>query len=120
MIELLIVAPIEKLRHQVPRGFNFTDEVFSEANLNDQISKEQNLTFELQRALSYLSNRYPHRIRSRWVELWSPGGLWCAIRYRLRSFPAIILNQGKILTGDDLKFKAFIEHITTILSTPQL
>ncbi|MEJ2484419.1 MAG: hypothetical protein P8Y68_01665 [Anaerolineales bacterium] len=119
MIELLIVAPLERYKHQVPRGFSFTDEMFSEAKLDDPISKAQNLTMELQRAVSYLAHRYPQRVRARWVELWSPGGLWCAIRYKLRSFPVIILNQTEILTGDDLKFKALIDHISETLAKPQ-
>ncbi len=119
MIELLIVAPLERTKHQVSRGFNFTGEVFSEAKLDDPISKAQDLTVDLQRAVSYLSNRYPHRVRARWVELWSPGGLWCAFRYRLRSFPAIILNQKEILTGDELKFKALIDYVSIVLSKPR-
>ncbi|MGD2027012.1 MAG: hypothetical protein PVI99_04280 [Anaerolineales bacterium] len=119
MIELLIVAPIEKLRHQVPRGFGFTDEVFSEARLKDPISDAQRLTAELQRALTYLANRYPRRIHSRWVELWSPGGLWCALRFRLRSFPAIVLNQKEVIIGENLEFHALIEYIPSILSQPQ-
>ena len=119
MIELLIVAPLERYRNQVPRGFSFTDEVFSEAKLDDPISKAQNLTREIQRAVSYLANRYPKRVRARWVELWSPGGLWCAIRYRLRSFPVVILNQTDILTGDELKFKELINLVSETLSKPQ-
>ncbi|MEJ2510172.1 MAG: hypothetical protein P8Y72_01110 [Anaerolineales bacterium] len=44
MIELLIVAPLERYKHPVPRGFSFTDEMFSEAKLDDPISKAQNLS----------------------------------------------------------------------------
>lgn len=118
MIELLVVAPTEQFRNQVPRGFSYTDEVFGEAKLEDPISKSQYLTTEIRRALSYLSNRYPGRVRAQWVELWSIGGLWCAFRYRLRSFPSIVLSQHQILTGDDLKFKTLIEHITALLEKP--
>lgn len=120
MIELLIIAPIEKFRTQVPRGFNIADDVFSEAKLNDPISKAQTLTSDLQRALHYLAHHYPRRIRTQWVEQWSPGGLWCALRYRLRSYPAVVLNQREILTGSKLEFKAFIDHISNMLANPEI
>lgn len=119
MVDLLIVAPIERNRLPVPRGFTYADEVFSEAKLKDPISAAQALTADLQRALVYLANRYPRRIRTRWVELWSPGGLWCALRFKLRSFPAVILDQKEVLTGENLKFEALIEYIPTLLSIPK-
>ena len=119
MIDLVIVAPLENIRHQVPRGFTYTDQVFSEAKLNDPISAAHNLTYELHRVLGYLDHRYPRRIRTRWIELWSLGGMWLAFRYKLRSFPAIILNQQEVLTGESLKFQAFSDYISEKLSQIQ-
>ncbi len=118
MIEVLIVAPQGGLDHHVPAGFIFADEVFQEARLGDPITAGQSLTRELDRALGYLASRFPRRIRVRRVDPWTPGGLWLAFRFRLRSFPAVILDRREVLSGEQLRFEAFRERITALLSGP--
>jgi hypothetical protein len=115
-IELLIVAPSNNFTHHVPGGFIFTDEVFAEAKLRDPVSQSQNLTYDLERTLGYLVKRYPGRLRLRWLNLWSPGGVWAAIRYRIRSFPAIVANQNHVLVENQLQSQSLQNFIDSLLS----
>ena len=116
MIEILIVAPSNSFTHHVPGGFIFADEVFTEANLRDSVSQSQNLTSDLEHALGYLAKRYPKRLRVRWLNLWSPEGMWAAIRYKIRSYPAVIINQNRLLTGEELQIHPLREIIESLLS----
>jgi len=116
MIELLVIAPSDSFTHHVPAGFIFADEVFTEANLRDPVSQSQKLTIDLERALGYLVKRYPKRLRIRWLNLWSLGGVWTAIRYRLRSFPAVVVNQSHILIDDQLEIQTLQNYIDSLLS----
>jgi len=115
MIELLIVAPSTSFTHHVPAGFIFTDEVFAEANLRDPVSQSQKLTSDLEHTLGYLAKQYPGRLRLRWLNLWSPGGAWAAVRFRLRSFPAVVINQNQVLVDDQLQIQSFITYIDALL-----
>ena len=119
MIELWIVAPSDSLTNHVPGGFIFADQVFSEAKLRDPMSHSQKLTADLDRALGYLAKRYPKRLRIRWFNLWSLGGLWAAIRYRLRSFPAVVVNQDQVLIDDQLESHSFRSYVESLLSQHQ-
>jgi hypothetical protein len=116
MIELLIVAPSSSFTHHVPGGFIFTDEVFAEAKLRDHVSESQGLTSELERALGYLAKRYPKRLRIRWLNLWSLGGVWVAIHYKLRSFPAVVVNQNHVLIDDQLEIESLRNFVESLLS----
>lgn len=118
MIELLIVAPSNSLTHHVPAGFIFVDEVFDEANLSDAISHQQRTSTDLERALGYLRRRYPKRIAVRRLNLWSPEGLWATIRYRLRSFPAVIIDHSQVLVEDQLEFRNLRDLVEALLSQP--
>ena len=116
MIELLVIAPSDSFTHHVPAGFIFADEVFTEANLHDPISQSQKMTFDLERTLGYLAKKYPKRLQIRWLNLWSLGGVWTAIRYRLRSFPAVVVNQSHVLTEDQLELQILRDYIDSLLS----
>ena len=116
MIELLIIAPSTSFTHHVPGGFIFADEVFTEANLRDSVSQSQNLTTDLEHVLGYLAKRYPRRLRLRWLNLWSLEGLWATIRYRLRSFPAVVVNQTDVLVDDQLEMQSLQNFIDLLLS----
>ncbi len=116
MINLLIVAPTNSLDHHVPAGFIFIEEVFAEAGLKDTVSKTQRAASDLERTIGYLARRYPGRIRIRWVNPWSLGGIWITFRYRIRSFPAIIVNQKEVLTGKHLQSKKLQERVEFLLS----
>lgn len=56
----------------------------------------------LARRLRYLRNRYPGRIRIQWVEPWSVGGLWLVWRFRIRTFPTIIIGGHEIIPPEKL------------------
>ncbi len=116
MIDLLIVAPPRGFDQHVPAGFIFADEVFAAAELRDPISVAQEEAAELRRALHYLGRRYPRRIRVRWVDPWTPGGLWLSFRFRLRAYPAVIVNQSEVLKGEQLQFQTFCDLISQLLA----
>ncbi len=116
MLELLLVAPSEQMLQHVPGGFLFTNEVFTAAKMSDSISHRQRMGAELERTLGYLVRRYPQRIRVRRLNLWSLGGLWATVRFRIRSFPALIINRQRLLTDDELEFRALREIVDAYLS----
>lgn len=116
MIDILIIAPSDSFTHHVPAGFIFADEVFTEADLRDPVSQSQKLTLELEHALGYLAKKYPKRLRIHWLNLWSPGGVWTAIRYRLRSYPAMVVNQRHVLVDDQLQIQPLQNFIDSLLS----
>ena len=119
MIDLLVIAPSESLSHIAPQGFIFADQVFSEARLRDSISASQNPNIDLERTLFYIAKRFPRRIRIRWVSPWTLSGLWIVFRYRLRTFPTVIINGTIVLNGETLKLKPFQARIETLLSQPK-
>jgi hypothetical protein len=116
VINIIIFTPPEDYTQHAPLGFIFTNELFAAQKLKDPISDAQQLSFDLIKTLSYLKNRYPQRVRIRFVNPWSLFGLWVAVRYRLRSFPAIILNRDLVLTGEDIK--SLSQHVADLLSHP--
>ncbi|RME08734.1 MAG: hypothetical protein D6803_00460 [Anaerolineae bacterium] len=116
MIELLLVTPVEYMNAHVPAGFLFADEVFSEAGLRDSLTANQNTMREFQRAVYYLQHRYPRRIRVHRIELWSLPGLLAAIRFRLRNFPALVVNRSQVLPPEEITFpnlRVLIENLLT-------
>ena len=116
MIELLILAPDTAMLHHAPSGFTFTGEVFKEAKLRDSLSAEQKITADLERAVHYLTRRFPRRIRVQWVDPWSFGGLWCAVRFRVRHYPTVIVNRRTLLFGEQITMPAFTNTIAELLS----
>jgi len=120
MIDILIISPSDSMTYNVPAGYIFADEVFAEAKLYDQISHSQKLTSDLERALIYLAKHYPGQLRLRWLNLWSLGGIWATLRYRLRTYPTLIINQKHILTNDQLQIDSLRNFIDSLLSQPQI
>lgn len=119
MIDLLIISPSDSMTYNVPAGYIFADEVFAEAKLQDPISKSQKLTYNLERALIYLAKKYPGRLRLRWLNLWSLGGVWVTFRYKLRSFPTVIDNNKHVLSDEQLQFDSICNFIDSLLSQPK-
>jgi hypothetical protein len=116
VINIIIYTPPEDHTQHAPLGFIFTNELFAVQKLKDPISDAQQLSFDLIKSLSYLKNRYPKRLRIRFVNPWSLLGLWVAFRFRLRSFPAVILNRDLVLTGEEIK--SLDQHVANMLSHP--
>jgi hypothetical protein len=116
MIDLIVISPSDHLTTTMPNGFRFTDQVFSEAAIKDPISSEQRINASLERTLRYLVKRFPRRIRVRWINPWSPSGLLACFRYRVRNFPAVVINQDEVLFGDQLLHDALTQKVADILS----
>ena len=119
MINLLVFAPSNDHSYHVPAGFIFADEVFAESGLRDRASASQGALGDLQRNLIYLLYRFPGRLRVRWVDPWSPRGLVYTLRYRLRTFPSILIRtkgEKQILRGKEIG--QINEHVIAALSKP--
>lgn len=101
MLELLIYSPHE-YDQGTPTGFALTREYFDASRMKDPVSKDQPLSKDLQRVVYYLCKRYPDRIRVQWVNPWSLPGLWVSLRFRLKGFPYIVINQQEVLGGEQL------------------
>jgi hypothetical protein len=118
MIDLLIISSSDHMLTQGPNGFVIADQILKEASLKDPISTEQRSSLSLEKTLGLLIRRYPGRIRVRWIDPWSPGGLLVCIRYRVRTFPAVIINQTTILVGSQLERDSLREILENALSNP--
>lgn len=96
-----IISPyIHLFQHHVPAGFIFCDEVFKEAGLRDEMSLRGDAA-RMQRWLERLARRYRRRLQVRFVDLWSLPGLYLALRYRIREYPAFIIAGWGVFTGWD-------------------
>jgi hypothetical protein len=116
VVELTVFAPADQITHHAPRGFIFTDEVFNSAGMQDSISADQSTIQDLRRTLSYLDRRYPGRLKIDFVDFWTFKGLVTAFRYRIRTYPAIIIDGSLVLSGEQLEFKSLEAHISALLS----
>lgn len=119
MIELLIITPSDHILTNAPEGFALADQVFKQAALEDPISANQRANPTLERTLGYLARRYPHRIRFRWANPFSFGGFLACLRFRVRTFPAIVLNHKEVLVGEQLDPDRLRETIEAALSATQ-
>lgn len=90
------------------------DEYFSASRARDPLTADQQLLEGMQRTLTYLVKRYPRRISVQWVSPWSLGGLWISIRFRIRTFPAVIINRRVTLVGPQIDQLA--DQVVAILS----
>lgn len=113
-IEILIFSPGPQDVQGVPRGFTLVDQYFSASSAKDPISTEQQLLEGLQKTLVYLVKRYPRRLTVQWVSPWSLGGLWVSVRYRIRTFPTVIIDHRHILVGEQIDGLA--DRVAEILS----
>lgn len=120
MIELLVISPGDHIVTNAPEGFALADQVFQEASLVDALSENQRAHPSLERTLGLLIRRYPRRIRVRWANPWSPGGLLACIRYRVRTFPAVIMNRARVLDGEQLDPENLRNIIEAELSKPAI
>ncbi len=119
VINLLVVAPSEEITQHTPIGFTLLDQMFTEAGLKDKVSDSQTTAERLRRSLIYLSRRFPRRLRIQWVEPLSLRGLYVKFRYRLRTYPVVLMQSSgefRILTGDEIKQLA--DHVVEMLSKP--
>lgn len=99
-----------------PGGLGYLSEMFEAGKLRDELSQQQTHDAWLFSTIKKLQRRHPKRIRARWIDPHSLIGLYLVIRYRLRTFPAVIVGDRAMDPGDDPQ--AFETVITQLLTQP--
>ena len=65
----------------------------------------------LSQLIKHISHLYRHRIRISVIDAQSPLGLWKQIRYRVRKFPAFIIDRKETYVGwDNKELEAVIDQ----------
>jgi hypothetical protein len=118
VIDLIVISPSDHMLTHAPNGFLIADQMLAEASLKDSISTKQRNSLPLEQTLGLLVRRYPRRIRVRWVNPWTPGGLLVCIRFRVRTFPAVVMNGTRVLTGAQLERDVLRQTLEEALSKP--
>ena len=118
MIDLLVISPSDQMLTHAPNGFLIADQILAEASLKDSISTKQRGNSSLEQTLGLLLRRYPRRIRVRWVNPWTPGGLLACFRYKVRTFPAVVMNGTSVLIGAQLEREVLRQTLEDALSKP--
>ncbi|RMD59077.1 hypothetical protein D6833_12035 [Candidatus Parcubacteria bacterium] len=116
ILSLLVLAPYEGEAEHLPGGALFAGDYFRAARLEDSLSHRQRFARELEATLRYLQQRFPQRLRVRWVSPWSLRGLWLAWRHRVRRFPAVVFPDGWVAQGEDLRREALRERVAAYLA----
>jgi len=114
---LTILSSSAGMIQSAPGGLGYLSEVFQAGNLRDRLTQEQLQDGWLFGSVNKLQRRYPKRIKARWVDPHSPMGLYLAVRFRIRSFPAIIVGRRTFDPGSDPG--DFERLITDLLSNPE-
>ena len=74
--------------------------MLDEARLHDGLSRQQLPDAWLVYSLDKLQKQYRKRLRLRWVEPHSLTGLYLSIRFRIRQFPAVIIDAKLVYNGE--------------------
>lgn len=90
-------------------------EVYEEAGLADELSVQQLPDRWLFASLDGLRRQYPEQLHVRWVSPYSLLGLYVAIRFRIRTYPTVIIGSTPLrsLAGP----KEFEEQIVELIET---
>lgn len=102
---MIVIAPTEEITQHTPIGLTLLDQVFTEAGMKGKVSEEITHAEELRRTLIYLSRRYPKRVKALWIEPLSLRGLYVKFRYRLKSYPSVLIKIGeelRVLTAEEI------------------
>lgn len=100
VLTLTVISARNPLVQSVPGGLGYVTEMFDEARLRDGLSHQQLPDAWLAQCLSRLRRQYRKRLRLRWVDPHSVSGLFLAVRFRIRKFPAIIIDKELVYNGD--------------------
>ena len=68
-------------------------EVYRAAGLSDELSVQQLPDHWLFSSLDKLRRSYPNQLQVRWVSPYSLLGLYVAVRFRIRTYPTIIIGS---------------------------
>lgn len=115
---LTVVSSSAAMLQSAPGALGYLSEVFEAGKLRDRLSHEQMPDAWLPQTVRRLQRRYPRRIHARWVDPHSLMGLYLVIRFRIRSFPAIIVDNKQALDpgGDPATFE---DLVVDLLSHPE-
>jgi hypothetical protein len=97
-----------------PGGLGYLAEVFEAAKLSSQLEDRSAPDLWLPKSIAYLKRRYPGRIRARWINPHTPYGMLLALRYHIRTYPALLAEGGVI--GPFSGAKAFEAYVASALS----
>jgi hypothetical protein len=93
VVTITIVSLANASVRSAPGGIGYLAEVYQAADLTDELSVRQSPDRWLQASLARLKRRYGGLLRIRWVHPYSLAGLYLAIRYRIRTYPTIIVGS---------------------------
>lgn len=94
--ELIIITQHGDQIQSVPGGVGYVDEMIREAGLPGQ-SAPMNAENWLPACLRALSRRFGHSLCIRLVNPMSFYGLYLALRFRFRGYPAVITPDGRVI-----------------------
>lgn len=100
VLTLTILSASNPFIQSAPGGLGYVSEMLDEARLRDRLSHQQLPDAWLVRCTKHLQRLYPKRLRMRWVEPYSLTGLYLAVRFRIRKFPAVIIGKDFVYNGD--------------------
>lgn len=119
-VRLDIVTPhqIASVQH-APVGFIYVDQMFREAGWTDEASRladEAEAALVRQIIARFRRPPYRGRVLVRLVSLWSLWGFWLAVRFRLRTFPAVVVNGKAAYAGHEIE--AVEQAVRNLLGIP--
>jgi hypothetical protein len=116
MLDLTVVSPSAAMLQSAPGGLGYLSEMFEAGKLRDELSHQQVNDEWLFSSIRKLQRRHPKRIRARWVDPHSLIGLYLVFRFRLRTFPTVIIGRRTLDPGNDPQ--AFEAIIIEMLAQP--
>lgn len=109
MFTLTVLSLAQASVGSVPGGLGYVAEMYDAASLSDDLSRRQVPDAWLAASLERLRRRFRGRLRVRWVNPYSLGGLYLSVRYRIRSFPAIMIGDEVLGSfGGPAEFEALV------------
>jgi len=93
LLTITVVSPGSASVGGAPGGIGYLAEMYDAANLSDELSVRQLPDRWLFPSLARLRRRYHGRLRTRWVNPYSVLGLYLAVRFRIRSYPTIMIGS---------------------------
>jgi hypothetical protein len=114
-LTILVVTRGDDLQPHLPGGLRYVDQMFAEAGMRDSLDEEEASKFwrQLRILRRALYREFGNRVRMQAVNPWTPRGLWCVARYRLRAFPCLLI--GGVPHPVDAPVNEIIESVRQVL-----
>lgn len=91
-LDITILSPGNASVRSAPGGLGYLAEMYAAGGMQDDLSVRQTQDGWLFESLDRLRARYGEQINVRWISPFSLLGLFLAFRFRIRSYPYIILG----------------------------